>query len=164
MSLALSAALTRSTSALSASRSSCSSPAASSTRWDASVTTDVIAVERAAGVANSVGSRFRNTDRTRPRSGRTSASRRRRPRVIVWAAMVPRLPRARGAGTLRCDHADAWFRLSARPLLGRALGAHAGVRQRLQRALDVLRLDHQVEVVARLGAAARPAREAAAEQ
>ena len=36
--------------------------------------------------------------------------------------------------------------------------------QRVDRALDVLGLDHEVEVVARLRAAARPAREAAAEQ
>ena len=50
------------------------------------------------------------------------------------------------------------------PLLGRVLGAHAGVGERLQRAVDVLALDHQVEVVARLRAAARPRREAAAEQ
>ena len=43
--------------------------------------------ERAAGVGSSEGSRFMNTERTRPRAGCTSASRRRRPRVSVFAAM-----------------------------------------------------------------------------
>ena len=87
MSPEVSASRTRSRSCLSASRSSCSSPSASSTRCAACVSTDVIAVERAAGVANSAGSRFKKTDRTRPRSGRTSASRRRLVRVMVLAAM-----------------------------------------------------------------------------
>ena len=50
------------------------------------------------------------------------------------------------------------------PLLGRVLGAQPGLLQRRDRALDVLGLDHQIEVVPRLRAAARPAREAAAEQ
>ena len=38
------------------------------------------------------------------------------------------------------------------------------VRERLERAVDVVGLDHEVEVVARLRTAARPARQAAAEQ
>ena len=92
MSLAISVSRTRSMSAFSATRSSWSSPSAWSTRWAASVITEVTAVERAAGVANSVGSRLRKTDRTRPRSGLTSASRRRRVRVIVLAAMSVAYP------------------------------------------------------------------------
>ena len=42
------------------------------------------------------------------------------------------------------------------PALGRALGAHARGLEQLERALRVLRLDHDVEVVVGFGAAARP--------
>ena len=58
-----------------------------STLCAAAVTTELTSVARAAGVANSLGSRLKKTERTRPRSGRSSASRRRRPRVIVLAAI-----------------------------------------------------------------------------
>src|SRR4051794_30180281 len=67
---------------------------------------DVIAEDRAAGVGISEGSRFRKTERTRPRSGWTSASRRRRLRVIVLAAMWRTLPLVHRAGTWRCEHAN----------------------------------------------------------
>src|SRR4051794_39268121 len=50
------------------------------------------------------------------------------------------------------------------PFLGRVLDPHALPAQRLARPLDVLALDDQVEVVARLGAAAGPARQAPADQ
>ena len=50
------------------------------------------------------------------------------------------------------------------PLLRRILRAHARVRERGDRALDVLPLDHEVEVVPRLRPAPCPRREAAAEQ
>jgi hypothetical protein len=50
------------------------------------------------------------------------------------------------------------------PLLGRLFGAHPRTRERLQRPLGLAPLHHQVDVVARRGAAAGPAAEAAAEQ
>ena len=78
---------TRSRSVCRARRSSWSSSPASSTRRAASVRTEVTAEERAAGVGSSDGSRFMNTESTRPWSGCTSASRRRRPRVSVCAAI-----------------------------------------------------------------------------
>ena len=49
------------------------------------------------------------------------------------------------------------------PALGRALGAEAGLLHRLERRVGVLRLDHEVDVVLALRAAARPRRESAAE-
>ncbi len=78
---------TRSTSARSAIRSSWPRPSASSTLWAAAVSTELISVARAGGVANSLGSRLKKTERTLPRSGCNAASRRRRPRVIVVAAI-----------------------------------------------------------------------------
>jgi hypothetical protein len=50
------------------------------------------------------------------------------------------------------------------PLLGRGLGAHPGLGERLLGALGVLALDHQVDVVARRRPAAGPAAEPAAEE
>jgi hypothetical protein len=50
------------------------------------------------------------------------------------------------------------------PLLRWVLRAHAGADQRLERALGVLRLDHEVEVVRGLRPSARPAGQAAAEE
>ena len=50
------------------------------------------------------------------------------------------------------------------PGLRRVLGAHAGADERLLRAAGVLRLDDHVEVVRGGRAAARPAREAPADQ
>src|SRR4051795_10457088 len=50
------------------------------------------------------------------------------------------------------------------PCLRRSLGLHARVLERLKRALGVLGLHDEVEVVARLGPAARPDREASGEQ
>jgi hypothetical protein len=50
------------------------------------------------------------------------------------------------------------------PVLGRSLRPHSRLLERLQRPFGVLRLDDQVEIVARLRSPARPAGEAAAEQ
>src|SRR5215210_5434838 len=97
---------TRSTSLRSASRSWCASPSASaSALCAASVISEVMALERAGAVANSDGSRFRKTDSTRPCSGWTSISRRRRSRVIALAAINPELPPSRRTGTLWINHA-----------------------------------------------------------
>ena len=65
---------------------------ASSTFCAAAVTTELISVARAGGVANSLGSRLKKTERTMPCCGRSSASRRRRPRMFGLTAIDPELP------------------------------------------------------------------------
>jgi hypothetical protein len=50
------------------------------------------------------------------------------------------------------------------PLLGRGLGPHPRLGENILRALGVLALEHQVDVVARWWPAARPAAEPAAQQ
>ena len=83
MSDASSVARTRSRSSRSACLAAWSSASTCSTRRAASLSTEWISVARAGPTANSLGSRLRKTERTRPRSGRTSARRRRRPRVLA---------------------------------------------------------------------------------